>query len=59
MNRIGEQLVANTKASMVASEKDGEISGGGRDLLSLLVKSNMTTEGPNLSDAEVLARECV
>jgi cytochrome P450 len=57
MNRIGEQLLANAKASMAASEKDGEVSGGGRDLLSLLVKSNMAAEGPRLSDAEVLARE--
>jgi hypothetical protein len=57
MNRIGEQLLANAKASMVASEKDGEVSRGGRHLLSLLVKSNMAAEGPRLSDAEVLARE--
>lgn len=58
MARIGKQLLSDAKASVVASEKDGSNTGlQGRALLTLLVKSNMSTRlSDRLSDEDVLAR---
>jgi hypothetical protein len=62
MNRIGIQLLHDSKAAIVAAEKDGPIMKDGlrgRDLLSLLIKANMATDIPDsqkLSDRDVLAR---
>jgi hypothetical protein len=49
-------LIAKAKQRAMSNEKDGETSGNGRDLLSLLVKANMTADGLKLSDDAVLAR---
>lgn len=57
MNRIGQELLRNSKATLQASgEKSGDLKS--RDLLSLLVRSNMS-ENPSqqMSDEEVLARK--
>ncbi|KAJ7624535.1 cytochrome P450 [Roridomyces roridus] len=53
MDKIGFQLLQNAKASIASGDKDTER----RDLLSLLVKSNMSEEDSHrLSDAEVIAQ---
>jgi hypothetical protein len=55
MNRIGMQLLQDAKSAISAGEKEA----GRRDLLSLLVQSNMSDEIPEtqrLSDAVVIAR---
>ncbi|KAJ7731394.1 cytochrome P450 [Mycena metata] len=55
MDRIGLQLLQDAKAQTLSGEKDYDR----RDLLSLLVKSNMSQEIPEsqrLSDAVVVAR---
>ncbi|KZT05294.1 cytochrome P450 [Laetiporus sulphureus 93-53] len=66
MRRIGMQLIADKKAAILKaaeSEKDKENDDGsslhGRDLLTLLIKANMSTDIPEsqrLSDADVLAQ---
>jgi len=62
MTRIGIQLLRDSKAAIVSTEKDGSITKDslqGRDLLSLLVKANMATDLPDnqkLSDDDVLAQ---
>jgi len=62
MARIGRQLLGDSKAAIVASEKAGEKNNtGGRDLLSLLVRANTATElsdSQRMSDEDVLARRC-
>ena len=61
MARIGRQLLGDSKAAIVASEKAGEKNTGGRDLLSLLVRANTATElsdSQRMSDEDVLARRC-
>ncbi len=66
MRRIGLKLVADRKAEILAEmntsgEKDPSKSGvRGRDLLTMLIKANMTiddTNGQRLNDEEVLGRE--
>lgn len=65
MRRIGLQLIAEKKAAILG-EKSSEKQNverkdvQGRDLLSLLIKSNMAVDIPEnqrLSDDEVLARQ--
>ncbi|EGO00976.1 hypothetical protein SERLA73DRAFT_178985 [Serpula lacrymans var. lacrymans S7.3] len=65
MNRIGRQLLRESKEAVIASQggdKGGLIeksSMKGRDLLSLLVKANMATDIPDsqrISDEDVLAQ---
>ncbi len=65
MRRIGLQLIAEKKAAILG-EKSSERQDverkdvQGRDLLSLLIKSNMAVDIPEnqrLSDEEVLARQ--
>jgi len=59
MDRIGAELVRDAKKSS-QEEKDG--MGKSRDLLSLLMKSNMNTDIPEhqrMSDEDVLARQCI
>ena len=65
MRKIGMALIAEKKASIQAEEAEGkgrtDARGGARDLLTLLLKSNMATEIPDnqrLSDEDVLARTC-
>lgn len=70
MRRIGQQLIAEKKAAILAeqhthSEKPDKAGFEkkdvqGRDLLTLLIKGNMATDIPEsqrLTDDEVLARE--
>jgi len=55
MSRIGNQLLRESKASAGGSN----VKGSGRDLLSLLVRSNMATDLPEsqrLTDQDVLAQ---
>ncbi|THH10018.1 hypothetical protein EW146_g8506 [Bondarzewia mesenterica] len=64
MARIGNQLLAERKAAVLASINGNEMEVGrksvqGKDLLSLLVKANMATDLPEtarLDDADVLAQ---
>ena len=60
MSRIGRKLLSDSKAAVAVSEKAGEKTNGrGRDLLSLLVRANTTTdlaESQRMSDEDVLAR---
>lgn len=67
MTHIGQQIVHNSKAAvMAAAEKGGpHLSENDdkpeRDLLSLLIRANMDTDLPEiqrLSDDDVLARTC-
>ena len=58
MQRIGLDLLTESKAAIVADEKDGRISRS-RDLLSLLVRANTANDLPEsqrMSDVDVLAR---
>ena len=64
MRRIGMQLIAEKKASIMAEKASGKgferKDVQGRDLLTLLIKANMATDIPEnqrLTDEEVLARE--
>lgn len=64
MDRIGKQLLRDSKASILADEKvNGKLdksSWRGRDLLSLLLRANMSTDLPpnqRMTDEDVLARE--
>ncbi|THV06948.1 cytochrome P450 [Dendrothele bispora CBS 962.96] len=57
MDRIGLELIQDAKKMSQAEEKDGITKS--RDLLSLLIKSNMNTEIPEnqrMSDEDVLAQ---
>ncbi|KAJ7899843.1 cytochrome P450 [Mycena leptocephala] len=57
MDSIGRQIVASSKAALSASE-GGKAFGGKRDLLSVLLRSTLSTEVPEnqrLSEAEVIA----
>ena len=57
MQRIGRDLLARSKAAILADEKDEGHSG--RDLLSLLVRANTADDVPEsrrMSDVDVLAR---
>ncbi|KIK58322.1 hypothetical protein GYMLUDRAFT_45535 [Collybiopsis luxurians FD-317 M1] len=58
MQRIGREILAESKAYLAATgEKDGSV--GARDLISLLLKSNMSTEIPpeeRMSDVDVIAQ---
>ncbi|KAI0701859.1 cytochrome P450 [Cytidiella melzeri] len=62
MRRIGLQLVAEKKASVIAESEQGNIEKKkllGRDMLTLLVKANMASDIPDsqrLDDDEVLAQ---
>ena len=60
MFRIGRKLLSDSKAAEAASEKAGEKTNvRRRDLLSLLVRANMTTdlaESQRMSDEDVVAR---
>ncbi|KAG9075121.1 hypothetical protein FRC06_010258, partial [Ceratobasidium sp. 370] len=55
MNRIGKRLVEEKKAALAEEQKTGSTAQG-RDLLTLLIKSNMAyeNEGQRMSDEEVL-----
>jgi hypothetical protein len=65
MNRIGKQLLQDSKAAILAdgggNEKLGDKSSWpGRDLLSLLLRANMSTDLPpnqHMTEEDVLARE--
>jgi hypothetical protein len=64
IRRIGNQVIAKKKAEVMASlsEKGGDIEKKdfqGRDLLSLLIKSNLASDIPEsarMTDEELLAR---
>ena len=64
MNRIGKQLLQDRKAAILAHGGiDGKLdrsSWHGRDLLSLLLRANMSADLPSnqrMTDEDVLARE--
>lgn len=64
MNRIGKQLLQDSKAAILAdgsgNEKIEKSSWPGRDLLSLLLRANMSTDLPpnqRMTEEDVLARE--
>lgn len=64
MSRIGGQLLRNSKAEIAADEKGGakvdKTAFKGRDLLSLLLRANMSTDLPpsqRMTDEDVLARQ--
>ena len=64
MNRIGKQLLRDSKSAILADGKtDGKLdksSWHGRDLLSLLLRANMSTDLPSnqrMTDEDVLARK--
>ena len=66
MRRIGMQIIADRKAEILAEKAASGERGTarkdvkGRDLLSLLIKSNMAVDIPDsqrLSDEEVLGRK--
>ncbi|KAJ7257365.1 cytochrome P450 [Mycena rebaudengoi] len=57
MDCIGRQIVASSKAALSASE-GGQVLGGKRDLLSVLLRSTLSKEVPEnqrLNEAEVVA----
>jgi cytochrome P450 len=59
MNRIGRQILRSSKDEM--AESGTFETGGGRDLLSLLVRANTAkdiSESQRLSEEEVIARIC-
>jgi hypothetical protein len=61
INRIGTNIVGDRKAMLLQEDKDGTAFKG-RDLLTLLIKSNMAQESnggkgnQTMSDEEVLGR---
>ncbi|KAG8735670.1 hypothetical protein FRC10_010286 [Ceratobasidium sp. 414] len=57
MNRIGKRLVEEKKAALTEEQKIGSAAQG-RDLLTLLIKSNMAyeNEGQRMSNEEVLGQ---
>lgn len=59
MDSIGKQIVSDSMAALKESEGGKSLSGK-RDLLSVLLKSNLSAEIPGsqrLSEAEIVARE--
>ncbi|KAJ7183648.1 cytochrome P450 [Mycena filopes] len=61
LSAVGGQIVAESKANMLSHSNAGEktTAQGGRDLLSLIVKANLTANlpgGQGLDDAEVIAQ---
>lgn len=59
MDRISEQLLRDSQKAVAAGDAKEVIRG--RDLLSLLVRSNTSPDIPQqmrLSDADVMARKC-
>jgi hypothetical protein len=64
MARIGNQLLRDSKAAVVADQETGgkfeKSTFKRRDLLSLLIRANMSTDRPpsqRMTDDEVLARK--
>ena len=64
MDRIGRQMLRDSKAAILADGgENGKIeksSWRGRDLLSLLLRANMSTDLPSnqrMTDEDVLARK--
>lgn len=60
MSRIAKQLLQDSKASLTLASKSSGSSPRTRDLLSLLLRANTSTDIPQsqrLSDGDVLARE--
>ena len=64
MARIGKQLLRDSKAAIAADEKAGDnfhkSAFKRRDLLSLLLRANMSTDVPpsqRMTDDDVLARK--
>lgn len=65
MNRIGKQLLQDSKAAILADgggigKLEEKSSWPGRDLLSLLLRANMSTDLPpnqRMTEEDVLARE--
>jgi len=63
MARIGNQLLRDSKAAMAPKETGGKLEKSAfkrRDLLSLLVRANMSTDlqpSQRMSDDDVLARK--
>ena len=64
MNRVGKQLLLDSKAAILGdgggNEKVEKSSWPGRDLLSLLLRANMSTDLPpnqRMTEEDVLARE--
>lgn len=58
MDRIGSQLLSESKAALASEGKDERFKR--RDLLSLLLKANMSTDVPEsqrMTEQDVLARE--
>ncbi|KAF8162807.1 cytochrome P450 [Crassisporium funariophilum] len=59
MNRIGKELMRNSKASILADSKVEKTSWRGRDLLTILLRANMSTDLPvnqQMTDEDVLAQ---
>jgi hypothetical protein len=62
INRIGQQLISEKKAAVLAETASGRIEKEdvrGQDLLSLLIRSNLASNMPDsmrMTDAEILAR---
>ena len=66
MARIGNQLLRDSKAALVADDGTGgkfeKSTFERRDLLSLLLRANMSTDLPpsqRMTDDDVLARKCL
>jgi hypothetical protein len=60
MFSVGEQIVSASSTAILGSPGEKALRSG-KDLLSVLLKANMSTDTPEtqrLSDAEVIAREC-
>ena len=62
MDRIGKQLLSESKTALAHSEKMEKTSWKSRDLLSLLLRANMATDLPEsqrMTDEDVLDRKSV
>jgi hypothetical protein len=62
MDRIGQQILRDSKTAIAVSGNQTAEEGGlnGRDLLSLLIRANMSMDVPErqrMSDKDVSARE--
>jgi hypothetical protein len=58
LNKIGRKLIADAKAAaMHSNEREDTSTGTTKDLLSLLVRANLASDGQKLSDGEVIARK--
>lgn len=57
MSRIGYNLLRDTQASLRDTGGEKSENWNSRDLLSLLVRSNMSGEQGQMSDDDVLARK--